>query len=96
MNKDLIIESFTKAILFEDSGSIEGWEDNLNLGQAAFNAMPAGWVIVPTKVTKDMRMEAWEAAASITPRISKTLDILWEQLLKGSEKELSKSGGNNE
>lgn len=91
MNKDLIIAAFTKAILFEDSGSIEGWQDNLNLGEAAFNAMPDGWVIVPTKVTKDMRTEAWEAAALMTPRISTTLDILWEQLLKGSKKELTKN-----
>ena len=34
------VEAVTKAILFSDSGSTEGWEDNVSLGQAAIEAMP--------------------------------------------------------
>jgi hypothetical protein len=33
--KKALIEAVTKAILFEDTGSTESWEDNLNLGEAA-------------------------------------------------------------
>lgn len=34
-----IVEAVTKAILFEDCGNTEGWEDNTNLGLAAVRAM---------------------------------------------------------
>lgn len=34
-----IVEAITKAILFEDCGSTEDWQDNLNLGKAAIRAM---------------------------------------------------------
>lgn len=33
------IEAVTKAILFEDCGNTEDWRDNINLGQAAFDAI---------------------------------------------------------
>lgn len=36
--KNPVIEA-TKAILFEDCGSAEGWEDNLNLGESAIKAL---------------------------------------------------------
>lgn len=39
--KMALIEAVTKAILFEDTGSTESWEDNLNLGEAAVRVCDA-------------------------------------------------------
>lgn len=36
-----LVEAVTKAILFEDTGSSEGWEENTNLGEAAIRVCDA-------------------------------------------------------
>lgn len=46
----VVTKVVTKAILFEDCGSTEGWEDNTNLGQAAVNA-----------VLQSPEVQAWRA-----------------------------------
>jgi hypothetical protein len=49
-----VIEVVTKAILFADSGSTEGWEDNVALGQAAIEAMPQeGWAVAALRDVVD-------------------------------------------
>lgn len=79
-----LVERVTKAILFQDCGSTEGWEENTDIGTAALKAICGDWKIVPTTVTKEMRINAWEAAHKLSPNIKNTLDILWEQLLNAS------------
>lgn len=59
------VEAITKAILFADSGSTEGWEDNVSLGEAALAAMPQeGWAIAALRdVVNPLAMLRRDAAA---------------------------------
>jgi len=48
------VEAVTKAILFADCGSTEGWEDNVSLGKAAIEAMPQeGWAVAALRDVAD-------------------------------------------
>lgn len=59
-----LVETVTKAILFQDSGSSEGWEENSDLGEAAIAAyrkatppaaVPEGWKLSVFSLTEAAR-----------------------------------------
>ncbi|MDP2505423.1 hypothetical protein [Oceanobacter sp. 3_MG-2023] len=58
------VEDVTKAILFEDCGSTEGWQDNTELGEAACKAYRSTLF----RHCQFWRNDALEAAAKIAER----------------------------
>ena len=58
------VEAVTKAILFEDCGNTQDWQDNTELGEAAIRAY--------RPVVQAWRNDALESAAKIAERYAQT------------------------